>query len=414
MIFNTAYREILPNGLTIIIQEKNTRSAAIAAGVRFGTAHHPLAHFIGHMLFKGTERRTYQDINREAIMGGGSMDEITNLYSTIFFAKTVPNHVYQILDLLCDMIKNSVFSANEIKYEKLVVANELIGRNENPRVILKEILYGNLHKIAAAHTQDKNFLDDFSPAQIFDIYRQSYVPEKLVIAIVGKIKRIRALKIIKEYFEHLESGYVHDPPSPPTKNPVSQTKTSNRIVVRKRGLEHTHLMIGFKVPSIPHNDYYPLLALQTIIAGNIASRLFEELRERRGLLYNITAKLDCSSEHGIFNLYTNFSRTNLQAIETIIKKEFKKLRSNPVSEEELTIAKLKVTRGRQLATEGTFQHARLLVEAEINNCFNDPQHFYARVNEIKTKDILRVAKRYCTINKSLTVILKPCTQRTAQ
>ncbi len=307
------------------------------------------------------------------------------------------------------MIKNSTFPPNEIKYEKLVVADELIGRNEDPRVILKEILYKNLYDITVAVTQNKDFLRNFSREQILDIYRQFYVPERLIVAVVGKIKKEKALKIIKRHFERLRGG-VLVPLGQKSKKPFNEAK---RIIVKKGGLKHAHLMMGFEIPTVSHDDYYSLLILQAIIAGNIASRLFEQLRERRGLLYDITAKLDCSAWHGIFRLYTNFSPPNLRTVEAVIKNEFKKLRKRTISDEELKTAKLKLIRERRLSLEGTLQYARLLVETEINNRLNDWRYFTAQINKVKTEDVLKAAKRYCNLNKSLTVILKPRAKRAA-
>lgn len=404
---NGIHREVLPNGLTILIQEKEVYSTAIAVGVRFGSAYHPLAHFIGHMLFKGTKSRTHQDINREAIKGGGSMDDITDLYSTIYFIKAVSGLSYQALDLLCDMIANSTFSPKELEYEKLVINEEIMGRSEEPGVILKGLFYKNLYndnKFSAAINQSQEFLNDLSREQIFDVYRQFYVPERLVFAIVGKVNKEKTLKIIKKYFGRLKGG-VLVPLDQRSGKPITEAK---RIIIRKGGLKHAHLMIGFKIPAIDHPDYYPLIVLQTIIAGDIGSRLYEQLREKRGLLYNIIAKLDYSvGQYGTLRLYTNFSPNNLYTVETIIKNELEKLGKRGASEEELKIAKSRLIHERQLKLEGTFQHARLLVETELNNQLKEIQRFNVNIRKVKIKDVRRVARLYCNLNKSVTVILKP-------
>lgn len=191
---------------------------------------------------------------------------------------------------------------------------------------------------------------------------------------------------------------------------IDKTK---RIVIKKSGLKHTHLMMGFRTPCVASSDYYPLLVLQTILAGNIGSRLFEQLREKRGLLYNITAKLDCSACHGILRFYANFSPKNLRSVENIIKNEFKKLREKPISGEELKTAKLKLVRERRLMSEGTLQHARLLAETEINGKFDDLKHFDFYINKVKAEDVLRVARHYCNLNKAIIAILKPRKARRA-
>ncbi len=404
------YRKVLANGLTILIQEKNTDSAAIAIGVRFGTAYHPLSHFIGHILFKGTNRRTYRDINREAIRGGGSMDDTTDLYSTVYFIKSVSEYAYKALDLACDMIKNPVFAPKEIEYEKSVIQEELVGRNEEPQVVLKNILYKNLYKMVGVVTQEKDFLKDFSREQILAVYRQFYTPERLIVAVVGNVNKAKVLRIIEKYFGRVKGGVL----VPFGQRPEKRLTGPKRIVVRKSGLTHAHLMLGFRTPRIYYKDYYPLLVLQTIVAGDIGSRLFEQLREKRGLLYNITAKLDASSWHGMLRLYTNFSPANLPLVEKIIKKEFEKLARKKVSDEELKVAKLKLVRERQLQLEGTRQHVRLLVESEINNHDNllkRFKRFSAYVKRVKAGDVRRVAKEYCSLNKSVMVIIKPRKKR---
>ncbi len=401
------YRKVLSNGLTILIQEKDTDNTSIAIGVRFGTAYHPLSHFIGHMLFKGTNRRTYRDINREAIRGGGSMDEVTDLYSTVYFIKSASMHALQGLDLVCDIIANSTFPPKEIEYEKLVIAGELVGRNEDPRVIIKSLLYKHLYKnTEPGITQDKDFLKDMERDQIVDIYRQFYTPEKLIVAIVGRINKTKALRLIEKYFGRAKGNVL----VPFGQKPERAMTGPKRIVVKKSGLAHAHLMLGFRTPRIYYKDHYPLLVLTTIVAGSIGSRLFEQLREKRGLLYDINAKLDASAWHGMLRLYTNVGPANLQSVEKIIRKEFGKLARKKVSEEELKIAKLKLVRERQLQLGGTLKHARLLIETEINNHGNQLKRFgrfSAYVKRVTTGDVKRVAKQYCDLNRSVTIILKP-------
>lgn len=410
-------RIVLDNGLTILIQKKNTESISFGVGLRFGCVHHPVAHLIEHLLFKGTTDRTYRDINLQAVRWGGSLDAFTDFFSTFYMTKNLSHHAYDALDLLCDMINNSTIPLQEMEYEKKVLVEEIKMRSEEPESILMDTLYKRLypgHPLGNAVLDNKQLICSISHREALEIFHQFYVPGRMIVIGVGKIDEKKVLAIVEKYFrkssEHIdELAYPSLAcPSPPRRITIS--KTNGQI----------HLMVGLGAVPCTHADYYPLRVFSATLGENINSRLYERARERQGLVYNITShynttrsswqsilKTDCSQWHGILRIYTRFSPRNLTQVEIIIKEELERFAQKKISEKELLISQQKIIGERKLATIGTFRHMHLLFTAEINNTIEKFDEFDEKILAVTPTGLLEVARKYSPLAKHLSVILKP-------
>ncbi len=414
------FRTVLDNRLTIILQERDIKSTSFGIGVKFGSIHHPAAHFIEHLLFKGTETRTYKDINRQAVCRGGSLDAFTDFFSTFYTTKNLSNYAPDALELLCDMIANSTFPKTEINQEKMVVAEETRMRAEEPESMLADALYRNIY---SDHSLGRDILDcerclqTISYEELKGLYRRFYTPQGIIIVGVGQINKEVVLDTVKKYFKDIPTTGQSLTVFPfPQEESLPLTK---RIIIPKM-TKQVHLMIGFKAAPYVHTDYYPLRVLSAIMGENINSRLYEKTREKQGLVYNISShydilrsswrsilRADCSFWHGILRIYSRFTPRNLLRVEEVIKGELSRFTREEISKEELGANQQKLVGERQLALIGTFRYMHLLFAAEINNNIDDFHKFNEKILAVTPSDILRVAQQYCNPNSAVWAILKP-------
>lgn len=410
-------RIVLDNGLTILIQKKDTQSTSFGIGLRFGCVHHPVAHLIEHLLFKGTTTRTHKDINLQAVRWGGSLDAFTDFFSTFYMTKNLSHYAYDAFDLLCDMVTNSVIPLQEMEYEKGVLVEEIKMRSEEPESILMDALYKRLypnHLLGSAVLDNRQLICSINRDEALEIYHKFYVPERTIVIGVGNIDEKNILAIVEKYFNK-PSGRQSELiipslacPSPP-----------RRIIIPRANCQ-IHLMIGFGAVSCAHADYYPLRVLSATLGENINSRLYERAREKQGLVYNITShyntmrsswqsilKTDCSQWHGVLRIYTRFSPRNLTQVETIIREELERFTQKKISEKELLVSKQKLVGERKLATLGTFRHMHLLFTSEINNTFGEFDEFDNKIYAVTPTRLLEIARTYNCPAKRISVILKP-------
>lgn len=416
---NGLFRLVLENGLIILLQKQNIKSTSFGIGIRFGSVHHPTAHFIEHLLFKGTKTRTHADVNRQAVQHGGSLDAFTDFFSTFYVTKNLSEYACDALNLLCDMITNSTLSKTEIEQERTVLIEETRMRSEEPETALADILYRNIyydHPIGRDVLECGKLLQIISSEELQELYRRFYIPSRIIIIGVGQIDQEAVVEFAKKYFTGKCSAVKKQEVFMPQEDSLPMAK---RIVIPKM-TRQIHLMVGFKAVPCTHPDYYPLRVLSAVMGENINSRLYEKAREKRGLVYNITShynvlrsswqsllKADCSCWHGILRIYSRFTPRNLLQVQTIIRKELEKFTKEEVPQEELNTNQQKLVGERQLALIGTFRYMHLLFAAEINNSIDDFNKFNEKILAVTPSDILRVARQYCSPGSAVWAILKP-------
>jgi len=412
-------REVLDNGLTILVQEKpNIGSVSCGVGVRFGTAYHPTAHFLEHAIFKGTETRDYAQIYETVKRWGGYLDGFTQFYSTLFAGKTLSPYACSLLDILCDIVANPAFTQEEIDLERQVLGHEINMIQKNPEMVLKAALYRALfkkHPIRNVIPEDIEPIRAINREDLLQTYRQFYVPERLIVVIVGNIKLKGVFAKIEKYFGDLPQG-IAAPPSVPQEEPIEKAQ---EIHLDSGTNNECRWMLGFRAPHYTHEDYYAARVASALLGGGINSALFREIRGKRGLTYNIESHYgppeipwgsrfldDCSAWHGTFRMCSQFSSDDLSLVQTITQQEFGKLVSQEVSETELKNKQTMLAGQRLLALEGTLCNMWLLFTAEVNGNLADFKDYEKNIFAVDLDDIKRVAEKYLTFDKSAQIIMK--------
>jgi predicted Zn-dependent peptidase len=387
-------KEVLPNGLTILTEEMDhIRSVSIGIWVKNGSRHEEppvngISHFIEHMVFKGTTTRNAEDIAREVDSIGGNMDAFTGKETVCFNVKILDEHVPVALDVLTDMVLNPVFDAKEIDREKGVILEEIKMDEDNPDYLVHEIFTQNFYKdhpLGKPILGTKETVRGFNQDIVFANYGRKFAPGNLIVAAAGNINHAQFVDEVRRRFEHLkpgQNGFHQEPP-----------KTHARIIMRnKKSLEQVQICLGVPAYSIAHPRRYGCYILNTLLGGGMSSRLFQNIREKQGLVYSIFSELNPFRDIGMMSVYAGTSRESAPKVVRSIVSELRQLKEMPVPDEELKRAKDQLKGSLMLSLESSTARMSNLARQEMYyDHFVGMDEIIQRIQVVTQDDILRVA-----------------------
>lgn len=339
-------RTRLPNGLTVIVEPMAAvRSVAISAWSRIGARHEPAAyngisHFVEHMLFKGTQRRTTHQIAIESDRLGGQIEAATMMEGVNYHIQTVDMYLPQALDLLTDLLCAPRFDETEFRRERNVILEEIKMIADNPEELVFECFLAHFfprHALGRPIEGTPRTLRRLTPDDLRRFHQLAYHPQHLVISVAGHVDPALVL-------EHCRASFAEKKPIDP--NQVKQYQAFEPCVGaptfclnQHRDTEQVHLLLGLPAPSLhsPHRTASALLA--TLLGGGLSSRLFLRIREEAGLAYNIYADAMAYSDVGVFLIYAAVAPRNLKRTVQAILTEVANLANGHLTEEEVELAK---------------------------------------------------------------------------
>jgi len=403
--------ERLKNGLRVLVREMPLKdSVALGVWIKVGGRYEPaslsgIAHFTEHLLFKGTSSRTAREI-KEAIEGrGGVFNAFTGEESTCYFVKILKQHFSLALDVLSDMVKNSLFTEKDIDRERTVILEEIKMYQDQPSQLvherLNELLWPNqsLGRFIAGTLKSVSRLrrKDFR-----EFGAKYYHPQDILVTVCGPLTAQNILPEIEKAFHSSRQGRV----SQFQKADSSQAKP--RFDFYEKDTEQMHVALGFHGPSRLSEERYPFSLLNIILGGNMSSRLFEEVREKRGLAYEIRSALCFFQDTGAFVVSEGVEKGKLPLSLQIIFKELRKVCEKPVREEELRRAKDYYFGQLCFALEDTLDHMLWLGEKALyTGRVLERDQVEAEIKKITPAEIKRVAAKYFRAsNFSLAVVGK--------
>jgi predicted Zn-dependent peptidase len=363
----TIHREVLPNGLAIVTEPMpHVRSVSVGIWLRSGSrseaaARNGIAHFTEHMVFKGTERRSAEEIARSVDSIGGMMDAFTAKEMVSFNAKVLDEHLPVAWEVLSDLALHPLFDEEEISREKQVVLEEIKMDQDNPESVAHEMLVQNFwsgHPLGRPILGTPETVGDFSRAAVLEGHRESYVPGNLLVTAAGHLEHARVVDLVVEAFGALPAGEFSTPETAPeTHSTVGQQSKSE--------LEQVHICIG--VPSVRLADErrYIVAVLNTILGGGMSSRLFQNIREKQGLAYAVFSEVNPYSDAGLFSVYAGTSIENAEKVLGLISCEFRALKAELVTNEELRRAKDHLKGSLVLSLESTGARMSNLARQEM-------------------------------------------------
>jgi predicted Zn-dependent peptidase len=345
----------LANGVRLIT-EVVPHVRSVAVGIWMGTGsrqespeENGISHFIEHMVFKGTTSRSAEDIARSVDSIGGNLDAFTAKEMVSFNAKVLDEHLPQVFDILSDLILNPLFKDEDIEKEKGVVLEELKMEADNPEYVVHELFSNNFwkdHPLGKPILGTRETVKRFSREKIDGYYRRFYVPSNILITAAGNLDHSRLLELVRGRFESLAAnGSVPSSPAP---------STHARLSLRhKKSLEQINLCLGVPCYPLPHEKRYAALLLNTVLGGSMSSRLFQNIRERRGLAYAVFSEMTAFRDTGCVSVYAGTSRESAREVVRLILDELRRMKQEPIPEDELRRAKDNLKGSLLLGLEST-------------------------------------------------------------
>ncbi len=390
-------RAVLPNGLTILTEQMDhIRSVSMGIWVKSGSRHEDphvngISHFVEHMVFKGTTSRSAEDIARQVDSIGGNMDAFTGKETICFNIKVLDEHLPVAVDVLSDMVLHPVFDVKEITRERGVILEEIKMDEDNPDYLVHEIFTQNFFK---DHPLGKPILGTKETVRRFDqnatlaYYGSKFAPGNLVISAAGNLNHHKFVELLRKQFGQLPVGSNgwHDIPP----------KINSRIILRnKKALEQVQICVGVPSYRISHEKRYVSYILNTLLGGGMSSRLFQNVREKQGLVYSIFSELNPFRDTGLLSIYAGTSRESAPKVVQAIVTEFRELKNNPVSDEELKRAKDQLKGSLMLSLESTTARMSNLARQEMYyDRFFGMDEIIQRIQAVTVEDLLQSANEF--------------------
>ncbi|HEV3510794.1 MAG TPA: pitrilysin family protein [Candidatus Sulfotelmatobacter sp.] len=390
-------RQKLPNGLTIITEQmQHIRSASIGVWLQTGSRDEDakwngISHFIEHMVFKGTTHRSAEDIARQVDSIGGNMDAFTAKECICFNVKVLDEHVPTALDIVSDLVLNPVFDAADIARERGVIMEEIKMDEDNPDYLVHEIFTQNFwkdHPLGKPILGTKETVKRFEREPVLDAYAHRFAPGNIIVSAAGNLNHDEFVKLVAGHFEQMKpmSNGFHS----------SAPKIVSRIILRnKKALEQVQLCIGVPAHPIAHEKRHAGYILNTLLGGGMSSRLFQNIRERQGLAYSIYSDLNPYRDTGCLAVYAGTSLASAAKVVQSVVSEFHKLKSEPVTEEELKRSKAQLKGSLMLSLESSTSRMSNLARQEMYfDRFYDLDELIQRIEAVTADDLTSLANEY--------------------
>jgi predicted Zn-dependent peptidase len=401
-------RQVLPNGLTIITEQmQHIRSASIGIWLQTGSrdedaAWNGISHFIEHMLFKGTEHRTAEEIARQVDSIGGNMDAFTAKECICFNVKVLDEHLPVALEILSDLELHPVFDSNDITRERGVILEEIKMDEDNPDYLVHEIFTQNFwkdHPLGKPILGTKETVKKFERAAVLDTYSHRFAPGNIIVSAAGNLDHDRFVELVTKHFEHMK----------PRKNgfhsPVP--KIVSKITLRnKKALEQVQLCLGVPSHPIAHEKRHAGYILNTLLGGGMSSRLFQNIRERQGLVYSIYSDLNPYRDTGCLAVYAGTSRESASKVVQSVVSEFHKLKAEPVPADELRRSKDQLKGSLMLSLESSSARMSNLARQEMYfDRFYDLDELIAKIEAVTVEDLTSLANEFFNTESVAVTIL---------
>jgi predicted Zn-dependent peptidase len=399
-------RETLPNGLTLVTEPMPAaRSVAVGVWLKRGSRHEAaqvggISHFIEHMVFKGTKTRSAERIAAEVDSIGGYMDAFTSKEYASFHLKVLDEHLPLAVEILADIVRNPLFDPAELAKEKKVIFEEINMVEDTPDDLVMELFAGAFwpgHPLGRPILGTKGTVGRFRRDDLASYFARVYRPANILISAAGHLEHASVAALVSRHFDGLDAGVAarrargragrlaagSDGP------PAAVARTVTRS---KKELEQVHVCLGARACSQGHPDRYATYVLNTVLGGSMSSRLFQNVREKRGLVYSISSGLTSYSDAGLLSVYAGTSLESAPEVIRLTLEEIRRLREEPLGEDELRRAKDHIKGGLVLSLESSGARMSHLARQEIYFGRQFPlDEILAAIESVAASDVVRVA-----------------------
>lgn len=386
-------RFVLKNGLTVLLKQRPTSSVAIEVTIKVGSNYEPLrlkgiSHFIEHMLFEGTKKRSAQQIANEIESIGGEINALTATERTSYYVVVLYKYFDRALDVLSDLIQNPLFDEKMMEKERSIVLDEVNLTTDDPKihqwVLFQKILYRKHPCRYPIYGTRKSILN-LRKKDLIDFYSQYYVPNNIIISIVGNVNE----KVLKK----VESAFSFSKKFLPERKKVVEPKQIRPLsFIERRKVSQSYMVYGYRSVSRSHPDSFTLDVIRSVLGRGQSSRLFHEIRTKRGLAYSVGVHYEAGIDYGWIAVYVGSDKKNIKKIKNIILEEIRHLKN--LSSNELKDAINFIEGDYLLSNEDNHTFADIMSAWEL---IGEPclvEDYVKKVKRVKRGDVKRVVNKY--------------------
>ena len=403
-------KNTLPNGLQVVTESMPAvRSISMGVWLRTGSRHeredqNGIVHFLEHMVFKATRNRSGEEIARAADAIGGHLDAFTSKEFTCFSIKVVAEHLPRAFDILADLVKNPLLRPGDILKESKVIQEEIKMVEDTPDDLVHEIFnksYWPQHSLGRPILGTRATVGAFNQRGLRDFFKSHYVPGNMLITAAGNLTHNQVVDLAEEQFGQVPKGPTMQVGPAPVAHPHARYR-------RKKELEQTHICIGTPAYPYAHEKRFASYVLNTILGGGMSSRLFQNIREKHGLVYAVFSGLSSYQDAGILSVYAGTAPANASRVVNLIVKEFRSLKSNSIPAEELQRAKDYLKGNLLLGLESTTSRMANIARQELYYGRHiSLDEVSANIDAVTREDVVEVARELFQSGRIAVTVLGP-------
>jgi len=400
----------LSNGLQVVTESMpSVRSISMGIWLRTGSRHeredqNGIVHFLEHMVFKGTRNRSGEEIARAADAIGGHLDAFTSKEFTCFSIKVVDEHLPRALDIVADLVKNPLLRSSDIAKESRVIQEEIRMVEDTPDDLVHEIFsktYWPHHSLGRSILGTRATVGGLNQRRLRDFFRRHYVPGNMLIAAAGNLTHHKVLDLAGRHF----GQPARKPAAARGPVPVAHPHALYR---RKKELEQAHICMGTPAYPYAHPKRFASYVLNTILGGGMSSRLFQNIREKYGLVYAVFSGLSAYRDTGILSVYAGTAPANARKVVQLIIREFRTLKNDSIPPDELQRAKDYLKGNLLMGLESTTSRMANIARQELyyGRCISLDE-VAARIDAVTREDIVEVAREIFQSDRIAITVLGP-------
>ena len=403
-------KNVLDNGLTIISENiPSVRSVAVGVWIKTGSrfeypSENGIAHFLEHMMFKGTRKRSPLAIAQSLESIGGNLNAFTGKEVTCYYANALDIHINRAVEVLSDMVCNSVFPEKEIPRERFVVLEEIKSTQDTPEEHIFDIFHEKLFPdgpLGRPILGTEKIVSGFERNGVVKFWQSHYSPEKIVIAAAGNLQHDKLVSLAEKNFNFQK--VINQ-----TQSLTVENVAHSQEFIIPQPISQAHICTGGR--SIPYDsdDRFALLVLNAYLGGGMSSRLFQRLREKRGLAYSVYSFIDFYSNIGLFGVYLGTDAAKVKTAQNLLHDELNKLRTKEISSGSLKKVKNQLKGNLVLGLESTSRRMSRLAKNEIYfKEYVSIDSMIKNIDDVTANDVMHLADNIIHPDKFITVILQP-------
>ncbi|MFI9275914.1 M16 family metallopeptidase [Kitasatospora sp. NPDC052896] len=417
----TVRRTVLPGGLRVVTETLPTvRSATFGIWVGVGSRDETpvlngATHYLEHLLFKGTARRSALEISAALDAVGGEMNAFTAKENTCYYARVLDADLPLAIDVVCDMLTGSLIRTEDVEAERGVILEEMAMAEDDPGDVVHDlfakVIYGST-PLGRPILGTQETVNGLTRDQIAGFFKRRYRPEQLVVAAAGNLDHRKVVQQVEAAFAEVLAKSAAAPAE--VRRGRKPVRTSGQVEVLNRATEQAHLVLG--VPGVPRHDErrWALGVLNAALGGGMSSRLFQEVREKRGLAYSVYSYSSSYADTGLFGVYAGCQPKRVEEVLRICREELAKVVAEGITEEELRRAIGQISGSTVLGMEDTGSLMNRIGKAEL--CYGSHlsvDDMLAKISGVTLEDVQQVARDVLGAYRPSLALIGPITDRRA-